>query len=294
MDGQMSVRWVMYQLGGVATTGELVGHVGRAAVAQALRSGEVERVGHGRVALAVVDDAQKLAHSMKAVASHLTAALSYGWHVKVPPESPCITVPRNRNVPARRRSELAVHWADLAERESDGWRTSPVRTVLDCAKTLPFDEALVVADSALRAGIAKAQLVRAAGQLSTRGRQRCLRVVESASPRSANAFESVLRAIALGVPGLQVEPQVPVDVGGFVVHPDLVDTARRLAIEADSFAWHGDRAALKRDCERYDELVAAGWRVLRFAWEQVMFEPEWVASMLARAAGQRAILPKSA
>jgi very-short-patch-repair endonuclease len=189
---------------------------------------------------------------------------------------------------------LAVHWADLAEGEVDGWRTSPVRTVLDCAKTLPFDEALVVADSALRAGVAKVHLVSAAARLSTRGRQRCLRVVESASPRSANAFESALRAIALEVPGLRVEPQLPIDLGGFVVHPDLVDTALRLAIEADSFSWHGDRAALKRDCERYDELVAAGWRVLRFAWEQVMFEPEWVASMLARAAGQRAILPKSA
>jgi hypothetical protein len=30
------------------------------------------------------------------------------------------------------------------------------------------------------------------------------------------------------------------------------------------------------DCRRYDELVIAGWLVLRFAWEHVMFEPEWV------------------
>jgi hypothetical protein len=38
-------------------------------------------------------------------------------------------------------------------------------------------------------------------------------------------------------------------------------------------------------------LVAAGWRPLRFLWEQVMFEPDWVVEVvrdtLAAAAGAR-------
>ena len=44
-------------------------------------------------------------------------------------------------------------------------------------------------------------------------------------------------------------------------------------LEADSFEFHGERAALSRDCERYDELVARDWLVLRFTWEQVMHRP---------------------
>jgi hypothetical protein len=42
----------------------------------------------------------------------------------------------------------------------------------------------------------------------------------------------VLRAIALGGAGLQVEPQVGVDDVG---RPDLLDRERGLVIEADSF-----------------------------------------------------------
>lgn len=51
-------------------------------------------------------------------------------------------------------------------------------------------------------------------------------------------------------------------------------------LEADSFEFHGQRAALTRDCERYDELVARGWLVLRFTWEQVMLRPDWVARVI--------------
>ena len=54
-------------------------------------------------------------------------------------------------------------------------------------------------------------------------------------------------------------------------------------LEADSFAHHGHRAALERDCRRYTELTIRGWRVLRFAWEHVMFEPEWVAACIVAA-----------
>ena len=62
----------------------------------------------------------------------------------------------------------------------------------------------------------------------------------------------------------------------------LVMAYKRL--EADSFTWHGSRAALARDAARYDRLVAAGWRVLRFSYEAVMGEPEWVRAQLAGAA----------
>ena len=91
----------------------------------------------------------------------------------------------------------------------------------------------------------------------------------------------MLRATALDVPGLDVEPQVPIwgDLG-LTVRPDLVDRRLRIVLEADSFEWHGDRAALRRDARRYDLLVANGWVVLRFAWEDVMFHPDYVRECL--------------
>jgi very-short-patch-repair endonuclease len=64
------------------------------------------------------------------------------------------------------------------------------------------------------------------------------------------------------------------------VRVDLGDRRRRIALEADSFEYHGTRRALRDDCRRYDELARAGWTVLRFAWEHVVGDPRWVASVV--------------
>lgn len=76
--------------------------------------------------------------------------------------------------------------------------------------------------------------------------------------------------------------------GRFVAQVDLADERLRIVIEADSFEFHGDRQLFDRDCRRYDELVADGWLVLRFSWEQVMTRPVWVRQMLLAAVAQRA------
>ncbi|MGH3425613.1 MAG: endonuclease domain-containing protein, partial [Nocardioidaceae bacterium] len=163
----------------------------------------------------------------------------------------------------------------------DGRVTASGRTVIDCAKTMPFDEALAVADSAIRhRDMSKTRLCELAEQVPSIGRAACLRVAAEADGRAANPFESVLRAIALDVPGLDLVPQVAIGDGGLVVQPDLVDVRRGIVLEADSFEFHGRRKALKRDCERYNALVCRGWIVLRFAWEHVMFEPDYVAAAL--------------
>ena len=65
-----------------------------------------------------------------------------------------------------------------------------------------------------------------------------------------------------------------------MVRPDRVDERLKIAVEADSFEHHGSRKALVLDCARYDNLVADGWTVLRFAWEHVMHRPAWVRSTL--------------
>jgi very-short-patch-repair endonuclease len=168
-----------------------------------------------------------------------------------------------------------------------------MRTVLDCALTLPFDEALVVADSALRQeDLTATSLSEAAARLRGAGRVRATRIAAAASPLAANPFESVLRAIALEVPGLSVVPQVSIAAPGFFARPDLVDVERRLVLEADSHAWHSSRSALRRDCRRYNGLVLLGWTVLRFTWEDVMAYPDLVTDDLVRAV-EHAELPRT-
>ncbi len=57
---------------------------------------------------------------------------------------------------------------------------------------------------------------------------------------------------------------------------DLAEWRLKLVLEADSWSEHGDRKVFRKDCRRYDNIVAWGWTVFRFTWEEVMFQPEYV------------------
>jgi very-short-patch-repair endonuclease len=153
---------------------------------------------------------------------------------------------------------------------------------MQCLRSLPDDEALVVADSAARAG-ELAMLARLGATSSGRGAARIRQKVAEARADAANPFESVLRSLSNSVEGLHVEPQRLITSVKSWVRPDLVDEDLRIVLEADSFEWHGNRAALRRDARRYDLLVVDGWIVLRFAWEDVMFDQGFVRSVLVAA-----------
>ena len=276
------------RLGGVADIAALLQLTSRARVRVAVRRGTVVKDGPGRYSLPGVEGATRAANRLSGVLVEDSAAQYYGWAMKLPPRSPCLAVPRNRNVAEHRRRGLRVRFVNMAAEDVNKMATCPGRTVTDCSARMPFDEALSVADSALRGrDVNRSDLIRRAEAMPDRYRARCLRVARAASEQAANPFESVLRAIALDVVGLAVEPQVWVDDIG---RPDLVDQRLRLVAEADSFEFHGRRRALTKDCERYNAFVIAGWLVIRFAWEHVMFEPDYVrqvlTSMVALLSGQ--------
>lgn len=284
----------LVRLGGVARWGQLRRVVGARAIANGVRRQAVIRTARGRYALPGSDEARRAASRLSGVCSHLSAAAHWGWPVKLPPGRPHVTVPSNRKVSAERRAGVVLHWRTLAPADTvDGWVTTPVRTVVDCCLDLPFDEALAVFDAAWRSRLLVCRDVQlAAMRLPRRQRGRVLAVARVATPLAANPFESVLRAIALGVPGLNVAAQHPVRDRAFFARVDLADEELRIVLEADSFEFHGQRSAMAQDCRRYDELAVRGWLVLRFSWEQVMFEPEWVAGTIrAAVAFRQARLP---
>ncbi|QBX55885.1 DUF559 domain-containing protein [Nocardioides seonyuensis] len=72
-------------------------------------------------------------------------------------------------------------------------------------------------------------------------------------------------------------------LGAVTFHPDLADPFTGLAIEANSWAHHASKADHDEDCVRYNALVVAGWTVLRFTWEQVMFSPSEVVATVRAA-----------
>ena len=267
------------RLGGVCDANTLLRWTSRARLRQSVRRGAVVRDVRGRYSLPGVDQALRRANALAGVLIQDSAAQFHGWELKHRPASPCVAVPRNRKVERHRRHGTRLRYVDIDPADVSGMATRAVPTVLACAAHLPFDEALSIADSALRhLDVTRLSLVQRAELMPDRYRARCLRVATLADGRAANPFESVLRAIALGVTGLNVEPQVWVDDIG---RPDLLDARLGVVIEADSFEFHGRRKALKADCVRYNAFVGAGLTVVRFSWEHVMLEPDYVRDVLA-------------
>lgn len=272
------------RLGGVADRTSLLRSCSRRALEAAVADGSVVRVGRSGYVLPAVDEARVAAATARGVVSHLSAALAHGWKVKTSPPTPHVTVRRTQG---RVRADGArVHWGSVTDMDRAAGVTDPVRTVVDCARVLPFDEALAVADSALRSrSVRRAELLDAVLAAPRTGRAAALRVVHLASPKAANPFESVLRAIALDVPGFQPVPQGPV---GTIGHADLTDSALRIAVEAESFEFHAQPEAFRYDVRRYTAMTRAGWLVVRFVWEDVMHRQAYVASVLADLVGLRA------
>jgi very-short-patch-repair endonuclease len=278
----MDISEVMQRCGGLASRARLIEATSRAEVDRALREGQLVRTGQGRYALPAVEVAATVAHGMNGVLCLTSAALHHGWEVRQVPDKPHVLVPRHRNVPKAWRGRVHLHRGDLeADDIAAGIATSRDLTLTQCLRSLPDVDALVVADSALRHG-EQATLRRVVASVRGAGRAKVRRIGAAARAEAANGFESALRAIALTVPGLSVEPQVVISTPTCWARPDLVDRRLHLVIEADSFEWHGTRQALKKDARRYNLLVINGWLVLRFTWEDVMFDPDHVRDVLVR------------
>jgi len=275
----MDLTELVIKLGGIATTKELLELFDRPTIRHALGDGRIVRVARGHYGLPGGPEAIAAARRVGGVVSHLSAAQHWGWKVKLPPERPVITVPRNRKLTDRQRAGIDVRWFNLHSDDVHEGVTSKVRTVGDCARTYDFDAALSVADSAVRNGDATPAQLRIDALAGPRtGRPAALRVADFVDGRAANPFESVLRAICLEIPGLLVEPQVWV---GGVGRVDLLDETNSLVLEADSWEFHGERSAFVRDVRRYTCFVRLGYAVVNFTWEEVMFEQDYVRAVLA-------------
>jgi very-short-patch-repair endonuclease len=273
------------RLGGIASTKQVVKLSSRARVRTALKRGDIVRVGRNRLALPTADRAHAAARAVNGYVSHLSAAAHHGWEVKFPPDMPQVTVPRAREIPEDLEILVELFHRDIPATDRDGWATTALRTVLDCASDLPFDAALCVADSALRNGdVDKEALESAAGRMTGPRSERVRLVAAYADGRAANPFESVLRALAL-MAGLQVIPQYAVQCGDREYHPDLANPLVGILLEADSWTWHAEKWDHDRDCARYNAMVVAGWVVLRFTWEHAMHSPDYVIGTIRSVAG---------
>jgi very-short-patch-repair endonuclease len=77
-------------------------------------------------------------------------------------------------------------------------------------------------------------------------------------------------------------PQVNLWIADAAVEVDFAWAAQRLVAETDGRAYHATRRAFEEDRRRDQRLALAGYRVVRFTWDQVTREPRDVAETLRR------------
>jgi hypothetical protein len=246
--------------GGAATTEQLLRHVSRWALRESVRCGRLSRAGRGVYVLPGLPTELVAAAELRGVVSHLSAAQYRRLDLVREPDALHITIAHGTS--RNPRKETVIHRARNVDRDNQQpLVTSAVRTVLDCASTLPFPEAIAVADSALKYGfVTPDELTGAASRAHGAGRARRLRVAQSADGRAANAFESALRGVLLEAGITSFVPQFAIRTATRTVHADLADPVARVVLEADSFEFHGNRADLP--------------------WELVMFEPDTVVRLV--------------
>jgi very-short-patch-repair endonuclease len=267
---------------GSATFGELRVLLSARAVRNALADGKIRRVAKGVYALPTAPSALTAARSHGGVVSYTSAAQHWGMNVIVKPPLPHVTLPPGK---VRRRTgrPCVLHWAEVPV---DGDVTTPIQTVLDCLRSLPLAQALAVADSALHQGLVDhGDLLAAAGKLRGPHRRRLQQRASLADGRAESVLESALRSILIeaGIEGFV--PQVVVRDRKFSARIDLGHPGLRIALEADGFEHHGTRQALVKDCRRHVALTVRGWTLLRFSWEDIMYDPEWVVEAVRKVIG---------
>jgi hypothetical protein len=274
--------------GGTIARGQLVAlGLSDSAIDRRIRAGRlhplhrgVYSVGHRVLGASGRRWAAVLACGPGAVVSHASAGAAWdirasaSWRID-------ITV---RRTGRSKRSGIRMHWRPLPPDEVtdlDGLPiTTPARTLLDLAATGLRDRPLEAAvDRAERQRLLDfADLHELLARYPGRPGSPSLKAVLSRfSPADSRSELEELMLELCDAHGLP-RPQVNCVIEGKV--RDFYWPRAKLVVEADSYSWHRSPSALSDDRERDVELTLAGYRTLRFTWEQVTRRRKYVAAAI--------------
>jgi very-short-patch-repair endonuclease len=237
-------------------------------------------------------DAVLLGAPPSAVVSHLTAAAVWRFEVPLVADDGLVhlTVPPGSRV--RSRADRRIHSSEIPAAETRTVRgllvTSPSRTWLDLAGSVPPGALLAVTDQMLARGFPSDEfpriLERAAGR---RGVAAARRILPWADPLAGSPMESVLRWLLLeaGLPRPVLQYVVRDRHGRFLGQVDLAWPEERVIVEFDGDV-HRERDVFVRDVRRQNGIVLAGWQILRFTSADVLGRDRTTVGTIAGALGR--------
>ncbi|MHA7303962.1 hypothetical protein ACX80E_01755 [Arthrobacter sp. TMN-49] len=206
-----------------------------------------------------------------------------------------VTTPYSSS-PSRTSPDIAVHFAKLApsdvvQRFIPGVglarHTNLPRTVLECAMRGSLEQAVIIGDSALNAGLELHELQELAESfLGCRGIKRARRAIKALDGGSESAGESRTRLLVRELPIEQPELQAWLDTANGPFRVDFVWRGIRLVLEFDGdtkyFDYKPTAEALIEERERENALIEEGWRFIRVKWQHLS-NPELLKARIMNA-----------
>ncbi|MFI7494634.1 DUF559 domain-containing protein [Kocuria sp. M4R2S49] len=159
----------------------------------------------------------------------------------------------------------------------DGLRaTSGERTLLDCARLLPFADAVVLADQAPRFGLTRVRLEnRLLEWAGRRGVRRARCVLDAMDTRSESVGETLTRLMLAesALPAPELQWVIVGRTGSY--RADFAWPEQRLVLEFDGECKYADSAAtvIRNERRREVEIQEQGWTVIRVGWHDVVRAP---------------------
>jgi Protein of unknown function (DUF559) len=195
------------------------------------------------------------------------------------------------HAPAR----IRLHSADLPAAHVTlrlGLRvTTPARTSIDLARTLPFRAGVVAADSALHRRAATVAELQSVLAVCSRwpGAARAADVIGFADGRSESPLESIARVVFrdCGLPPPTL--QALVGTASDVARVDFFWGQYRTIVEVDGAVKYADPLRARAQLERDSWLRSLGYEVVHFTWDEITTMPDFVESRI-REAFRRGVL----
>jgi Protein of unknown function (DUF559) len=225
------------------------------------------------------------------VASHHSAARVHGLDLlrPVPPGVVTLTGAQSRSDNRPRAEGIVFHIAALPPSHVmkclGAAVTTGARTVVDLGRTVPFMEAVVVADSALHLGKTTSPELLAVLESCARwpGVAGARRSIDFASGRAESVLESCARVVFDSYGLEPPELQVTFRGEGFVFRGDFYWARHRTIAEADGMAKYEDPQRARDQIRRDRLLRDAGYKVVHFTWRELFETPELVIARIRKA-----------
>ena len=284
--------------GGIITTREAQAlGMDRSVLARMVSEGVFTRLQRGVLALPGIDpahapDLAAACRCLEAVVSHHSAGQLHHFEgMTMGP--PTVTVPHrltNRFLGVYVHQSTDISDADVLSIEGLPV-TSPERTIIDLAAGMSDGRLDFVLDRALSSGIVDltklSEVFSGLGRRGKPGTTRVRRLIEQREGKYTPA-DSVLESrlvhlihvSGLPLPDSQFRPPWLVPTNGRV---DFAYTERHLIIEADSRKWHLLMKSFEIDRHRDNQAQLAGWRILRFTWQDITERSDYVVSAIRAA-----------